>query len=49
MTKKRFKAELGYRSVHMIRDTVNHKSYEFVGVEYRNIETIVKLLNDVIK
>ena len=49
MKKKRFKFRLGYHGVHYINDQVSHKSYEFVGMNSRDLETLVDLLNEVVE
>lgn len=45
----RFKVKTGYHGVHYIKDTVNHKTYQFINVEVRNLERLCELLNDVIE
>ena len=48
MTEKRFTMKSGHHGVTYISDHVNHKTYEFIESDHRNIQTLVKLLNDVI-
>ena len=49
MTEKRFTMKNGYHGVNYISDHVNHKTYEFLQSNPRNIKTLVELLNDVIE
>ena len=43
---KRYQAKIGTHGVHRIQDKVKHKDYTFLALDARDVETLVRLLND---